>query len=88
MFNKAVLKKKRKKINKKEKKEKKKASPKQGTTSDICRLHTKLNHNGINHKETRVDQIARKIWICSLQVGHNDTGVYVTLMFNRYRSKT
>ena len=86
MFNKAVLKKKRKKIL--IKKRKKKSSPKQGTTSDICRLHTKLNHNGINHNETRGDQIARKIWICSLQVGHNDTGVYVTLMFNRYRSKT
>ena len=32
------------------------ASSKQGTTSEISRLHSKLNHNGVNHKDTRVEQ--------------------------------
>ena len=27
---------------------------------DICRLHSKLNHNGINQKETRVEQNSKK----------------------------
>lgn len=38
-----------------------------------------LNQNGINHKETRVQQIAKKLWVCSLQVRHSDTGVHVPL---------
>ena len=32
---------------------------------DVWHFQTKLNHNGINTKETRVEQIARKLWVCS-----------------------
>ena len=44
------------------------ASSKQGMAANICRLHSKLNHNfyGNNHKETRVEQKPRKLWVCSL----------------------
>ena len=42
------------------------ASPKSGMTSDIFSLQTRLNHNGINTKETRVEQLARKLWVFSL----------------------
>ena len=45
------------------------ALPKKGMTSDInCRLRAKKNHNGNSHRETRVEQIVRKLWVCSLQV--------------------
>ena len=44
------------------------ASPKLGMTSDILTLPIKLNHNGINPRETRVEQIARKLWVSSLQI--------------------